>query len=553
MGCIPILMGRTNSSDINNQSNKSTHTQNQRDLYNIKSLEKESLYMDDSILESERRVSKIEDLIILPGMMVHGSTLDPFEIYDYLKILGEGSFGKVSKVIHRKHGIIRAMKAIDKRLGGIYNEETEKKLIKEINILKSMDHPNIMKVYEYFNTSNKLYIITEFCSGGELFDKILKLKSLNENIVKNIMKQIFSAVNYCHLNNIIHRDLKPENILIDAQSGNKEFFNIKIIDFGTSDIFRNRSNTKIKKLTEKIGSSYYIAPEVLKGDYNEKCDLWSCGVIMYILLCGTPPFNGANESEIFQKISTAELEFPDQIFKSISYEAKEMLKFLIHRDLNKRFSAEQALNHQWFKMQISNDEDANINSRSNHNYSDSNQIQVKSLEKMADNLRKFRMNQKFQQACVGYIVHNMLKKEEIEEYRKIFIKFDLNGDGRLSKEELIQGLSQTMTPLEAKNEVERLINDIDIDKNNFIEFEEFLSTFMDKEKLLKEEHLMETFKLFDKDSSGKISLDEIKETFGGNKATNDNVWKEIMSSIDSNSDGEISYKEFKDMMTKIIK
>jgi calcium-dependent protein kinase len=530
-----------NSNFFHNSQNKSISS---FDHYENNKIE---IAEDDSIIETEKQVANVNDLIISSGMLVQGSINDPFEVYDYLKVLGEGSFGRVSKVIHRKLAIVRALKAIDKKIGGLISEEHQKKLIKEINILKSLDHPNIIKVYEYFDTASKLYIVTEYCSGGELFERILKMKIFSEKTVAHVMKQLLSAVNYCHLNNVIHRDLKPENILIESQADAKqEYFTIKIIDFGTSDVFRNRRNSRFKKFTEKIGSSYYIAPEVLNGNYDEKCDIWSCGVIMYMLLGGSPPFDGANDKEIFKSILNSELKFPENSFANISYEAKELLKFLLNRDVSKRFGAQQALDHSWFKT-------CESNKNADLSVTNKEAIDEKKLQKISENLRKFQTNQKLQQACIKYIVHNMVKKEEIEEYRKIFSKFDLNGDGRLSKEELIAGFSQTMSPAEAKMEVERLINDIDGDKNNFIEFEEFLSAFMDKEKLIKEENLTETFMLFDRDCSGKISVNEIKKIMGEGLIVKDEVWTGILQSIDSNSDGEISYKEFKEMMRKMIK
>ena len=146
----------------------------------------------------------------------------------------------------------------------------------------------------------------------------------------------------------------------------------------------------------------------------------------------------------------------------------------------------------------------------------------------------------------------MVKKEEIQEYRNIFEQFDTNSDERLLREELIKGFSHTMSEGEAKEEVNRLMDHIDNDKNNFIEFEEFLSAFMDKKKLLKEENIMETFMLFDKDGSGKITLDELKIILTGNSDVKENVWEEMVLSIDQNSDGEISYREFKQMMNKMI-
>ena len=191
---------------------------------------------------------------------------------------------------------------------------------KEINILKNLDHPNIIKVFEFYSSEKYIYIINELCTGGELFDKIVDVKYFSELVACNIMRQLLSAVAYCHENGVIHRDLKPENILIESsEEKNKDFFNIKVIDFGTCEILKK------KKLTEQIGTSFYIAPEVLKNGYNEKCDLWSCGVILYILLCGSPPFYGKNEKEIFRKILDGNFTFRHKIWNKISIEAKNLV------------------------------------------------------------------------------------------------------------------------------------------------------------------------------------------------------------------------------------
>ena len=139
---------------------------------------------------------------------------------------------------------------------------------KEINILKNLNHPNILRVFEFYSSEKYVYKINELYTGGELFDKIVDVKHFSESVACNIMRQLLSAVAYCHENGVIHRDLKPENILIESsEEKNKDFFNIKVIDFGTCEILKK------KKLTEQIGTSFYIAPEVLKNGYNEKSDL----------------------------------------------------------------------------------------------------------------------------------------------------------------------------------------------------------------------------------------------------------------------------------------
>ena len=264
-----------------------------------------------------------KDFKIKEGMLVKETKADPYSIYDNLSVIGEGAFGKVEKVQHKKSKEIRAMKIIHKERIQLGSEE-EQDLINEINIVKTLDHPNIMKVFEYFNDSNCLYIVSELLSGGELFDKIQENKFFKEEVCAYLMKQIFSAVNFCHEKNIIHRDLKPENVLIESEEeARKEFFTIKLIDFGTCGKIK-----KGQKMDEQVGTPYYTAPEVLNNDYNEKCDLWSCGVILYLMLCGKHPFNGNDDNEIYDEIKRCNIEFNDEEWDTISNEAKDLIKKL---------------------------------------------------------------------------------------------------------------------------------------------------------------------------------------------------------------------------------
>ena len=199
-------------------------------------------------------------------------------------MLGSGAFGEVRVCGHRENGAQRAVKVLRKS----HMDEDEKRMFfNEINILKDLDHPNILKMYEFFEDDKRYYIVTDICKGGELFDEIVARGKFTEKDASVLMKQVLGCINYCHTNNIVHRDLKPENILLES---NKAFDQIKIIDFGTSLVIQDG-----EKLDEKLGTPYYIAPEVLAKNYGSKCDIWSCGVITYIILSGIPPFNGASD------------------------------------------------------------------------------------------------------------------------------------------------------------------------------------------------------------------------------------------------------------------
>ena len=217
------------------------------------------------------------------------------DVYEVVKQLGKGGYGKVYQVRNKKTGELRACKQLSK-----LNISDLVKFEREIDILIKTDHPNIIKLYDVFESNHNLYLVMEECNGGELFDKILehieKEEMYSEKEAANILLQVMSAVEYCHNNGICHRDLKPENLLY-LKKGNEENNPLKVIDFGLSQTI------DVKKiLNSKVGTAYYVSPEILQGSYNEKCDIWSAGVILYVLLSGEPPFNGPSDSVIYSKI-----------------------------------------------------------------------------------------------------------------------------------------------------------------------------------------------------------------------------------------------------------
>lgn len=443
--------------------------------------------------------------------------------YILLEHLGAGAYGVVQKVRHKLSGQIRAMKTIKK------NAVCEDKSLREIENLMLLDHPKILKLYEFFYDNKNIYIITEFCEGGELFDKIKERNGFfTERDAATILKSIFQAVAYCHSMKLVHRDLKPENIILEGNN----LENIKLIDFGTANIIS--PNQKFK---ERLGTAYYIAPEVLKKNYDEKCDLWSIGVIMYILLTGEPPFNGENDEEILKNVKTGIVNFSSPIFSEISNEAKDLLKKLLERIPSKRISAVCALEHPWIK-----------------NLAPNMMLNPSVAEKVFNNLQSFQANQKLQEATVTFIVNQLLSRKEIEDLREIFVELDTNCDGVLSREELESGLALYYGKERAREQTELIFTNVDADKNGFISYDEFIRASVDKVKLLSEEKLRTAYQLFDKNGDGGIEAKEIKEVLGKDlKDSEDMIWKDIINEVDKNGDGIISYEEFKEMMENICK
>lgn len=477
----------------------------------------------------------VSDIKISDGLFVQEGDGNPFDYYSKVLTMGEGTFGKVFKVKAKSTRVYRAMKMINKVKLNIKKED-EEKLIKEINILKQLDHPNIMKVYEYFNEPKELFIITELCTGGELFKKITKVKRFSEAVAAHIMRQIFSVVECCHQKGIIHRDLKPENILIESEEQEKlEYFNIKVIDFGTGEVLQ-----KGKKCVQKIGTPYYIAPEIISDrPYDSKCDLWSCGVIMYFLLSGIQPFAGSSDAEVFNNIKNKPVSFSQREFRNISENAKDLIKNLLEKNPMKRYNARKALDHHWIV--------------DNMKKNAMNQISKDEIKVVINNIKNYNASKKLQQATLAYIVHNLLdNSKEVLSIRNIFKFLNVNNDGRLTLNELENGLSYVMDKEEAKNEAGRVMKIIDSDKNGYIEYEEFLRGGIDKKKILTNENLMIVFRVFDKDRSGKISSKELKNILDKEGVFEDRVWDKIIKDIDLNGDGVISFSEFKKMMTLVL-
>jgi calcium-dependent protein kinase len=191
----------------------------------------------------------------------------------------------------------------------------------ETRVLKEMDHPNIARMFETFEDKKRVYIVSEICKGGELFDEIIRRGSFCERDAAMVIKQVLNCINYCHSNNVVHRDIKPENILLES---NKAFDQIKMIDFGSS-LF-NDPNSKLK---EKLGTPYYIAPEVLNANYGSKCDIWSIGVLTYILLCGYPPFNGDGDEGVMKAVKRGKYAFGKEEWGEVSSTAKDFIKSLL--------------------------------------------------------------------------------------------------------------------------------------------------------------------------------------------------------------------------------
>ena len=436
--------------------------------------------------------------------------------YNFIKELGQGSYGHVLRVQNIATGHIYACKKMNKR------KITNKARFKtEIDLLRATDHPNIIKLYDIFEDNVFIYLIMEECTGGEFFDRLAKRAKQNkmytEKDAAKILKQILQAVNYLHAHGVCHRDLKPENILFSTIAEDSQ---VKLIDFGLSKVFDGDNNT----MKGAVGTTFYMAPEVITGKYNEKCDVWACGVIMYIMLCGKPPFYSSDEEELKQKICSMKFDMNYKEFENVSQDAKDIIKS-IFVPMEQRPSASDILDTKWIKENAPHAKNLSIGVDWNH-VKDYSRLNL--MQKSVINFTAFHLNE-----------------EDTMKFVEMFKSLDENNDGVLSMEEIRKGVEECKFEGNMNaDDVVNMFNEMDVDKNGLVNYTEFVSALMDYRKMVKKEQLLECFKSYDTDGSGKISFEEFCDMI---KPQNEEEKKELFqlySKFDDNGDGEIDFEEF---------
>lgn len=328
------------------------------------------------------------------------------------------------------------------------------------------------------------------------------------------------AVNHCHSLKIAHRDIKPENILLDENGS------LKLIDFGLS------KQVKKKKMTTIVGTPYYIAPEVLTGNYNVKCDIWSLGVIMYILLSGYLPFGGNGAAEVFEKVQAGEYNFSQKEWKKVSKEAMDLISKMLQVDTKKRYTAEQCLKHEWF-----------IKAGEFKNDSDKDPLDPD----MITNLLSFKGSTRLKKAAMNLLIKS-INGAEFDDLREQFELLDKDSTGNVDAEELSKALRNAKFVI-SEEQIDAIIKEVDDANNNTINYTEFLAATVKARKYLNDNRLMMLFKEFDTDDTGYITKENLEEAFSKlEKPISSTEINKILDTHDSSKDGKISYEEFAKML-----
>lgn len=402
------------------------------------------------------------------------------EIYDLSVNLGKGTFGTVERCTHRKTQQVQAMKTIAKKK--VYNPD---RMAQEVEIMRILEHPHILKMYETFEDEKYIYIVMELCKGGELLDKLLDLTSggFSEKAVAKVMRQVVSAVNYMHQQNVAHRDLKPENFLLAEEVDDIADAHIKVIDFGFSTLFQPGVPMSTRAVTTN-----YVAPEVLDGSYTEICDMWSIGVIIYVLLSGQKPFFGACEADVMAKIKRAEYTFDEPSWETTSEDAKQLIRGLILLNPAERLTAAQVLQHKWMGERFSGEAAPSVS------------------PEVLSRLHSFSSLGKFKKALMTAVAQQ-LPEDAIRKLRKAFQALDADEDGVLSLEELKNGLARC--GLEHSADLGRIFASIDSDGSQQVDYSEFLAAAIDEKNHLVDSACWSAFRIFDINGDGKITKDEM--------------------------------------------
>ncbi|GAX17198.1 hypothetical protein FisN_10Lh047 [Fistulifera solaris] len=473
---------------------------------------------------------------------------DPFRKYEVVQVLGEGSMGAVFKVQirksqvggsafrprkqkglmklfrflkHDKHSVqplhvsehtddfLYGMKRIMlDRISPAFIEE----LKNEIDILRNLDHPNIVRPHEVYTQKKQIYLVMDLCAGGDLYTR----SPYTEKQAGRITTSILQAIRYMHNHGVVHRDLKYENIMFESTAQDAA---IKIIDFGLSKKFIGKTGT----MTERVGTIYTMSPQVLLGNYSAEADLWAVGVIAFMMCSSVKPFYDKRRSVLIDQIMRCKYSFESPVWSNVSEDAKDFISKLIVVDPKERLDAAQALGHKWI-----------VNRERLPDEMPSEEV----LSKVDGSLLNYRHTSRLKKLALTVIAHRSTTAE-MQKLRSIFQEFDKTQDGVLSFDEFRQALEKMNYPEDTLAEI---FDSVDLNQNGHIMWTEFLAATIEAHGHIGEDRIAEAFDRIDADDSGYISRQNLKD-FLGDQCTKEQV-DEMMTSADIDKDGKISYKEF---------
>ncbi|KAA3457066.1 calcium-dependent protein kinase 3-like isoform X1 [Gossypium australe] len=463
---------------------------------------------------------------------------DVLSTYVFSGELGRGHFGITYLVTHKKTKQQFACKSIPKRK--LINREDVEDVRREVQIMYHLTgHRNIVELQGAYEDHQSVNLIMELCAGGELFNRIIAKGHFSERKAANLCRQIVMMLHNCHSMGVMHRDLKPENFLFLNKDEDSP---LKATDFGLSVFFKPGDVFK-----DLVGSAYYVAPEVLRRRYGPEADIWSAGVILYVLLSGVPPFYGETEQSIFDSILRGNIDFSSDPWPSISSSAKDLVRKMLRDDPKERLSASEVLNHQWMR------EDGDASDKPLDIAVLTRMKQFSAMNKLKKVALKVKCSLRHHYEILVFrapklhkfifffflsfqVIAENLSEEEIIGLKEMFKSMDTDNSGTISFEELKTGLPKLGTKL-SESEVRQLMEAADFDGNGAIDYIEFITATMHMNRTEREEHLF-------------ITMEELEQALRKYNMGDEKTIKEIIAEVDTDRDGRINYDEFVAMMRK---
>eukprot|EP00455_Lapot_gusevi_P028474 TRINITY_DN3040_c0_g3_i2.p1 TRINITY_DN3040_c0_g3~~TRINITY_DN3040_c0_g3_i2.p1 ORF type:complete len:488 (-),score=146.77 TRINITY_DN3040_c0_g3_i2:536-1999(-) len=444
-----------------------------------------------------------------------------FDEFRSVKLLGKGASSEVLLVQHHASKNLYAMKKMEKA-----DPQSAEMFEQEVKVLQKLSHPNIVQFFNSYECEDYFYIVTQFLQGGEFFDRLSKLKHYSEKQAAVMAKRMLQAIAYCHKNNIVHRDLKPENYVFDTEAPDSE---MKLIDFGCARVV-----VDTERYTDMAGTPYYIAPEMLKADVVRNgrvlkaCDMWSLGVIFYIMVTGLPPFNGNDDASIMRAVLHGKYHWPRNA--RVSDSLKDLISRLLNEKPLERLTALQALEHPWIAGLESNSDVP--------------------LDAVVASLSEFNKSTKIKRAVARLLVNHMTETD-VKQLAEVFAQLDTDGDGHLDAQEIARYMKKLFNydDATAHKQAEAFLSEIDHDNNGKIDVQEFQAAHMRGQLSTNEEAMRKAFQSIDENNDGFLDSKEIAKLVEQNGNVGQAV-KEMIAEVDKNGDGQISFEEFLEAMKR---
>ncbi len=438
--------------------------------------------------------------------------------YEYIQMLGSGSFGKVRLYVDRQCKTLRyAIKTLKK---DFLNKHMIDSIEREVDILRSLDHPNIVKYFETYEDDHFIHIVMEYIPGDNLFKVITNKKyfKFTEKEICQIITCLLKAVLFLHHNNIVHRDIKPENILFSVP---RDFNALKLIDFGLS-IQKNAKNDN-----RRVGTPYYMSPEMIHGNFVYESDMWSIGVILFVMVTGKQPFRARDKEGVFEKILNAKYDKKSLEKSKCSIELKDLIKKTLVKDYKKRISVESALSHKWFSLFENN----------------VNNFQIIDQD-ILDSLQNFQYTNILQKETFYYLA-KLSNDKEILKLKKAFEIIDKDNSGEIEYEE-IPKIFEDLGIQASEQELKNIFKSLDFHCDGKVNYSEFLAGTLSSLKIFKDDKLLSAFKYFDVNDEGQITCDSIICALKASNVAVDEM--ELVDYFNKRKLKKINFEQFKTLV-----